>query len=121
MGNRRLYGSRSFVIEAIEQHEEVWHLVGFFTEGSIKSECNKEYRIRVEPDPRWMNVSKIHFIEGRIYESESIAYVSRRHLYGSGKWYVSPFFEGPRRHARNKFMFEEDFDVAEMKGDGLHS
>ncbi|MBI2056497.1 MAG: hypothetical protein HYT37_03920 [Candidatus Sungbacteria bacterium] len=97
MGNRRLYGSREFLVKTLEKHEKIWHLFGVFPEGVIRSKYTEnEYRIRVKPDPRWENISQISFIDNRIYECESIASVSRKHVYGSGKWYISRYFDGPR-------------------------
>ena len=112
MANRCLYGSRSFIVIQINQCDNVWHLIGRFAEGSVRSKCDKEYHIRVEPDLRWVGVKKISFHDSRIYECESIGYHSRRHIYGSGNWYISPHFNGSRDFApKRKFTFD-DFDVS---------
>jgi len=92
MGNRRLYEKRSFLVkEVIASTSEVWHLVGIFTEGSVRTQNPKEYRIRVEPDSRWYGIREISFHTDRVYECESIHRATRRHIYGSGKWYISPY------------------------------
>lgn len=114
MGNRRLYNEKSFLIKEVVDFDKggVWFLVGIFTEGSTKAQDPKEYRIRVKPDPRWFGVSEIAFHVDRVYECESVARVTRRHVYGSGKWYVSPY-RAPgisRWDIPGMFTFEE-FDV----------
>lgn len=94
MGNRRLYGEKEFfvrkVIDYDEDYEHVWHLEGVFSEGSLKK-YKREYRIRVQPDLRWRAVHSIKFIADRVYEAESVGYFSRRRVYGSGQWYISPY------------------------------
>ena len=111
MGNRRLYNSRCFIVKELGCYKEVWHLLGIFTEGSIKSSHSREYRIRVKPDPRWVNVAEVVFHEDYIYECESIDHASRRHIYGSDKWFISPARAGSRwSQDKEEFIFE-DFDV----------
>lgn len=93
MGNRRLYNEKSFLVESVVDFHDgkVWHLVGIFTKGSVKTQRPKKYRIRVKPDSRWYGVSRISFHVDHVYESESMGVVTRRHMYGSGKWYISPY------------------------------
>jgi hypothetical protein len=112
VGNRRLYGMRSFDVSAVLKHSKVWHVVGKYDPSCVKSKyANEEYRIRVAPDPRWDAVTRISFCEERVYESESIAYVTNRHTYGSGRWYISPYCEGPRSEAIRQLFTFEDFKV----------
>lgn len=117
MGDRKLYGERSFVIKEIELHKNIWHLCGVFTKGSIHSKYDETmYRVRVLPDPRWHEVHKIAFKEERIYECESMGSVSRRHIYGSGNWYISRYFDCPRSWApEDKFKFEDFLVLKQQK------
>ncbi len=117
MGNRRLYESRAFEITEVHKHDDrgVWHLCGQFVPGAVRSVYKTIYSIRVAPDPRWEGVTRVSFRADRIYESESIASTSRRRVYGSGRWYISPHFDGSRgdmerQGAKDKFSYE-DFDV----------
>ena len=117
VGNRRLYESRAFEVKEVLKHDGrgVWHLIGEFVPGAVKSVYKTVYSIRVAPDTRWEGVTRVSFRADRIYESESIASTSRRRVYGSGRWYVSPYFDGPRGDmerlgARDKFSYE-DFEV----------
>ena len=115
MGNRKLYDTRTFEVKEVRKGtglwRDVWHLVGKFAPNSVKTKNPRNYRIRVAPDPRWDGVTQVSFHDERIYESESIADMSRRHVYGSDIWYISPYFEGSRLKAeRTKFSFE-DFEV----------
>ncbi|OGI46323.1 hypothetical protein A2121_01625 [Candidatus Nomurabacteria bacterium GWB1_40_6] len=107
MGNRRLYGEKVFEVNQIDKYDDVWHLIGFFRDGSIKSEYRMERRVRVNPDFRWDGVKAISFKENHVYECESIGRVTRRHMYGTGNWYVSPYCREGRWKARGKFAFEE--------------
>ena len=125
MGNRKLYREKSFVVESVHEidyensrfviHEKdkAFHLVGYFTPGSIKSKYNPEYRIRVTPDERWRSVKKIAFKTDIIYECESVERVTRKHIYGSGRWYISP----PRSEVIGSSRFDfEGFDVLQEDG-----
>lgn len=67
------------------------------------------YRVRVQPDSRFEGVIQIAFLADRIYECES-AYHTRRHMYGTGKWYVSPCRDPERFSHKGMFTFE-DFEV----------
>ena len=113
MANRRLYNEKSFIVkEVIDVNQQVWHLIGIFTDGSIVSIHDRQYSIRVEPDPRWKSARKVAFRADSVYECESIGYRSRRHVYGSGRWYISPYRPGNKWSLDNpeKFTFE-DFEV----------
>jgi|GEM_PF-3700434 len=113
MGNRRLYGTKTFQVAGVERNVTggIWHIHGKFAQGSIKSKyANQEYRIRVTPDPRFDGVTTLAFRVDAIYECESIRYASRRHVYGSGNWYISPEREKPGRPAKGEFAFE-DFET----------
>lgn len=116
MANRRLYNNKSFVVTEILKHdtshwdgEAVWHLVGTFTGGSIRSIHDRKYRIRVKPDPRFDGAREVAFLADSVYECESIASRSRRHIYGSGMWYISPHRPGNKWNleAPSKFAFED--------------
>ena len=109
MGNRKLYAERAFIVARIDKYDDrgVWHLVGKFSTGSIKSGYDIEYRIRVAPDERWNEVGRIVFNAEKIYECESASYYSRRHTYDTGTWYISPYFDGPRSQAQAMFAFED--------------
>ena len=106
MGNRRLYGSKAFVIEKVEPYDSktLAFLRGTFAGVSIKTKLKNVYRIRVVPDPRWARVKKISFREDRIYES-----TPRRHA--EDRLHVYPYFKGSRFDAqRDRFVFE-DFET----------
>ena len=107
MGMRKLYEQKSFLVDRLEQCGQIqtWHLFGSFTEGSIRCKYEREYRIRVVPDPRWEGIKEVAFLVDKVYEAESIAYHSRRHIYGSGNWYLSK-----AQGYRNEFTFE-DFEI----------
>ncbi len=114
MGNRRLYNERGFLVKEVVNFDEgkAWHLIGTFMEGSVKMRNPKEYRIRIKPDPRWFGVSRVAFHPDRVYECESVYKATRRHVYGSGKWYISPYRD-PKVSwwdLPGTFSFEE-FDV----------
>lgn len=117
MSNRRLYNEKSFLVSEVSQFDEIWHLVGIFADGSIISKYPKtEYRIRIKPDDRWLMLGvpgKIIFQADRIYECESIVSVSRKHVYGSGKWFISPYRpEGTHWFdIQSSFFTYEDFVV----------
>ncbi len=116
MANRKLYDKKAFEVQKVLEYEgegaDVWHLLGRFFEGSIRSnDPYREYRIRVKPDSRWKGMRLVRFKADRIYESES-AYYSRKYIYGSGNWYVSPFRTADYYRHPSKFVFE-DFEVLE--------
>ena len=117
MANRRLYNQKSFVVnEVVEVNGFVSHLVGYFTDSSVISKHDRKYRIRVKPDSRWIGVREVAFHADSVYECEGVAYRSRRHIYGSEKWYISP--QRPKGkllwQIPGEFTFEE-FDVLELK------
>ncbi|HEY9585315.1 MAG TPA: hypothetical protein VJJ02_01840 [Candidatus Paceibacterota bacterium] len=119
MGIRKVYKPAVFLVTSIEKsagdkerHDRaVWHIVGRFKDGAIKSKYDTEYRIRVVPDNRWDGVKQISFLLDNFYESESVHWHSRLHTYGSGKWYISLPVE--RSYGvENRFTFEHFSVVA---------
>lgn len=107
MGNKRLYESRTFIVSKVLEYTNIWHLRGRFSTGSerLRNTAPKTFNVRVSPDKRWRGVRALAFKSERVYVSESISYVSRRRVYGSGNWYISPLHE----EYKGSFVFE-DFD-----------
>lgn len=111
MGDRRLYQPAGFCVVGLSKHEEVWHLRGRFIAGAIKSKYSQDYHLRVVPDSRWEDVDGIVLLMDKVYESESVRWRSRRHTYGSGKWYVSRSTDGPREYGTDTRIRFEDVRV----------
>ncbi len=74
---------------------QVSHLCGEFSPDSIETQGSRVRYLRVVPDAFWDDVEEIEILADMVYESERIASTSRRHVYGTGDWYVSP--ERPER------------------------
>lgn len=108
MANRRLYDSRSFVVEEVLEFENVWHLLGRFVHGSIVSKHARRHRVRVKPDPRWRGVRQISFRDESVYETQGGTWPV------SGEWFVSPHrprderFHGNVLRSDSKEEFEFD-------------
>lgn len=117
MANRKLYNEKSFAVKEIIKYENIWHLIGVFTRGSICSiHDRKTYRIRVEPDQRWKELEAkesfvIVFIEERFYECQG--------EYGSheGRLFAGPQYDtkGKTFHGRDLFTYK-DFQIKDKIG-----